>query len=268
MHQLQVGQIYTQDDSICGQSGDLTSSDESFSLQVKVQHTQAYSKVPTPHHVITNLAFRLKPHQKRNQYPRARLDTCADVNIMPASFHKLVFQDPDCKTLAPSKLEIGTYTTNTVTLVGSCVFYLVNPYTKYLQEVAFYVASNNSSVLLSCATTLALGLIQPGTRLDYHLPEPALLLVVLTSQRRLSLKISVHVSKKESKVLQCPTAKVWNPKLITSKEQILSNYSDVFDGIGCFPDPHSISRSIPVSHPSKPMSTNPNTSKRVFQKRD
>ena len=26
-------------------------------------------------------------------------------------------------------------------------------------------------------------------------------------------------------------------KLITSKEQILANYSDVFDGIGCFPGP-------------------------------
>ena len=39
---------------------------------------------------------------KRNQYLRARLDTCASVNIMPASVYKLVFQDLDCKNLAPS----------------------------------------------------------------------------------------------------------------------------------------------------------------------
>ena len=104
VHQLQVGQVYTQDNSICRRSGDLTSNDESFCLQVKVQCIQADTKIPTPHHLITNLAYRLKPCHKRNKFLRARLDTCADVNIMPASVYKLVFQDPDCKKLAPIKL--------------------------------------------------------------------------------------------------------------------------------------------------------------------
>ena len=113
-HQLQVGVVYAQEDSIYGQSSDLTSSNESFHLQVKIQCTQANTKFPTPHHLITNLAYLLKPHHKRNQYLRARLDTCADVNIMPASVYKLVFQDPDCKKPAPSKCEICTYTTDTV----------------------------------------------------------------------------------------------------------------------------------------------------------
>ena len=85
MHQLQAGVVNMQVDSICGQSGDLTSSDESFCLQVKIQCTQAKSKFPTPHHLITNLAYRLKLHHKRNQCLRARLDTCDDVNIMPDS---------------------------------------------------------------------------------------------------------------------------------------------------------------------------------------
>ena len=174
-HQLQVGSVYTHEDSMCSQSSDLTSSDESFCLQVKIQCTQANTKIPTPHHLITNLAYRLKPHHNRNQYLRARLDTCADVNIMPVSVYKLVFQDPDCKKLASSKLEIGTYTTDTVTLVGSCMFYLVHPDTKCLQEVTFYVASNNGSVLLSCVTTLALDLIQPHTRSDHLSPRASLI---------------------------------------------------------------------------------------------
>ena len=148
-----------QEDSIHGQSSDLTSSDESFCLQVKIQCTRANAKFPTPHHLITNLAYRLKPHHKRNQYLRARLDTHADVNTMPVSVYKLVFQDLDCKKLAPSKLEIGTYTTDTVKLVGSCMFYLVHPDSKCLLKVTFYVASNDGSVLLSCAITLTLGLI-------------------------------------------------------------------------------------------------------------
>ena len=56
----------------------------------------------------------MKPHHKRNLYQRARIHTCANVNIMPVSVYKLVFQDPDYKKLASSKLEIGTYTTDTV----------------------------------------------------------------------------------------------------------------------------------------------------------
>ena len=35
------------------------------------------------------------------------------------------FKDPDFKKLASSILEIGTYTTDTVKIVGSCVLYLV-----------------------------------------------------------------------------------------------------------------------------------------------
>ena len=93
-----------QEDSMCGQSNDLSSSNESFCLQVKIQCTQANTKFPTPHHLITNLAYKLKPHHKMNQYLRARLDTCAHVNIMPVSVYKLVFQDPDCERFAPSKL--------------------------------------------------------------------------------------------------------------------------------------------------------------------
>ena len=171
---MQVGVVYVQEDSICGQSSDPTSSDESFCLQLKIQHTQANTKFPTPHHLMTN-AYRLKPHHKRNHYLRARLDICANVNIMPVSVYKLVFQDPDYNKHAPSTLELGTYTTNTVKLVGSCMIYLVHSDTKHLQEVTFYVASNNGSVLLSCVTTLTLGLIQPRNRLGYLPPRASLI---------------------------------------------------------------------------------------------
>ena len=149
--------MYAQEDSICGQSSHVTFSDESFCLQVTIQCTIANTQFLKPHHLITNLAYQLKPHHKRNQYLRARLGTCPDVNIIPASVYKLVFQDPDCKMFAPSRLEIGIYTTNTVKLVGSCMFSLIHPDSKCLLDVTFYVASNNGSVLLSCVTTLALG---------------------------------------------------------------------------------------------------------------
>ena len=122
-----------------------------------------------------NLAYRLKPHHTRNLYLRARLDTCADVNLMPASMYQLVFDDTKMQKLAPSNLQVGTYTTDTVKIVGSCTFYLVHPDTKKLIEVTFYVAMNDGSVLLSCKTTLLLGQIQPRSRLDYLPPRASLI---------------------------------------------------------------------------------------------
>ena len=59
---------------------------------------------------------------------------------MLASVYKIVFNDPELKKLAPSNLEIGTYTTDNVKIVGSCLFYLVHLDTKKLQEATFYVA--------------------------------------------------------------------------------------------------------------------------------
>ena len=90
-HQLQAEEVYVQEGFICSQSEDLTFSNESFCLQIRVQSAQANSKIPTTSHLITNLAYKLKPHHKRNQYLRVRLDTCANENIMPASVYKLVF---------------------------------------------------------------------------------------------------------------------------------------------------------------------------------
>ena len=115
---FQAGAVYTCDKSICSHSEDCSFTDGSFCLQVKIQHTKAEcKKIPTPSHLITNLAYKLKPHQTRNKYLRARLDTCADVNIMPASVYKLVFNDPEWKNLALSNLEIGTSTNDAVKII-------------------------------------------------------------------------------------------------------------------------------------------------------
>ena len=144
------------------------SSEDSFCLQLKIQHAQApHKKTQKPASLITNIAYRLKQHENRNLYLRPRLDTCADVTIMPASVYKLVYRDPNLEKLAPSKIQIGTYTNDTVKNVGTCILYLVHPDTKKLIATTFYVAPNDGSVLLSCTSTLDLDLIQTRSRLDY-----------------------------------------------------------------------------------------------------
>ena len=162
------------------------------------------------------------------------MDTCTDVNIMPTSVYELVFNDPDLKELVPSTLQIGTYTTDTVKIIGSSVFYLVHPDTKKLHEETLFVVVNDGSVLLSCTTTPALGLIKPCTRLDYLPARASLITNSVDHPKKTKFQVTVHSSRKESAVsIQQHVV----PKLVTNKEQILQSYSDVFDGIGHFPGP-------------------------------
>ena len=185
----------------------------------------------------------MKPHHTRNLYLRARLDTCADVNLMSVSVYKLVFQDPNMKKLDPSSLEIGTYTTDTVKIVGSCVFYLVHLDTKKLMEATIYVAMNDGSVLLSCKTTLMLGLIQPRTGLDYLPPRASL--ITGSADHPKKTKATLHVQKQEvsaqttmqTMAAQMPKQRNEASKLIASKDKILHEYPDVFNGISNFPGP-------------------------------
>ena len=73
-HQLQAGTVCAQEKAICGHSEDYSSSDNSLCLQIQVQHTQAsLKKIPTPTHLITNLAYRLQPHHIRKQYLRGKI---------------------------------------------------------------------------------------------------------------------------------------------------------------------------------------------------
>ena len=80
---------------------------------------------------------------------------------MLASVYCLVFKDLEMKKIKPCKMQISTYTTGTVKIIGSCTFGIVHHDTKKLVPVTFYVANNDGSVLFSCKTTLALCLIQP-----------------------------------------------------------------------------------------------------------
>ena len=129
------------------------------------------------------------------------------------------------------------------------MFYLVLQDSKHLLEVTSYVASNNGTVLLSCVTTLAHGLIQPCIRLDYLPARASLISSSADHPKKTKSKLNVHVSKKESEV---SNHKDMVSKLITSKEKILANYADVFDGIGCFPGPPCHSQVGPTITQSKP----------------
>ena len=155
VHQLHAHPMYAQDSAKHCDSKE-SSSDESFCLQLQAHNNQAEGKqVPQPVYLIMNLAYHLKLHHTRNMYLQAQLDMCFDVSIMPASIYQLLFKDLEMKKIKLCKMQISTYTEDTVKIIGSCIFDVVHLDTKILVPVTFYIANNDGSVLLSCKTTLA-----------------------------------------------------------------------------------------------------------------
>ena len=164
-HQIHIDNPYHDPDSY---PSDISSSEDSFCLQVRIRkQLTGKQQVPKLPHLLTNIAYWLKQHHTRNQYLRARIDTGAEINLMPVSVYRLICHDQDLKKLTPCKLKIGTYTTDTIKIIGTTTIYLLHPDSKKLVEMTCYIASNEGSVLLSCNTSLTLGLIQSRPRLDY-----------------------------------------------------------------------------------------------------
>ena len=90
---------------------------------------------------------------------------------MPVSIYKKLFKDEDCTQIAASNLQLASYTNKKVKIIGSCNLYIIHPDTKCLEETQFYVAGNEGSIPISCATSLALSLIKPHEKLDHPPPE-------------------------------------------------------------------------------------------------
>ena len=111
---------------------------------------------------------------------------------MPVSVIRLLYYDGDLQKLTPGRLQIGTYTTDTVKIIGICKIYLVHPDCKKLNEAIFYVASNKGSVLLSCDTSLTLGPINPRPRLDYLPPRASLIMSSADHLRKTKVQLKIQ----------------------------------------------------------------------------
>ena len=161
------------------------------------------------------------------------------------------------KKLTPRNLQVGTYTTDSVKIVGSCKFHLVHLDTKKLLETTFSVAMNDGSVLLSCKTTLQLGLIQPRARLDYLLPRASL--ITSSADHRKKTKEVLHIQRKQvaaqrkvpGKSTLLPAVKEKGLKLITSKEMISGNTLMSSKGLASSQGQITIYKLIQSYHPNK-----------------
>ena len=157
---------------------------------------------------------------------------------MPVSVYRLIYQDQDLKKLTPCNLKIGTYTADTIRIIGTTTIYLIHPDSKQLTKMTFYVASNEGSMLLSCNALLNLSLIQSKPRLDYLPPRASL----ITSKEDHPWKTKTQVQVQKHEIIMKTDDQCYNiqsnksepPTLITNQKQILQEYPDIFEGIGKF----------------------------------
>ena len=224
-HQIQVDESYHYPHDY---SSDVSSSEDSFCLQVKVnKKNKKTQKLPNTTHLLTNIAYRLKPHQTRNKYLRAMIDTGAEVNLMPVSVYRLIYQDQDLKKLTPCNLKIGTYTADTIRIIGTTIIYLIHHDSKQPTKMTFHVSSNKGSVLLSCNASLALSLIQPRPRLDYLPPRASLITSKEDHPRKTKTQVQVQkhevIMKTDDKHYNIQSNKSKPPTLITNQNRFYKN---------------------------------------------
>ena len=90
---------------------------------------------------------------------------------MPESVYKLVFNDPHTAKLVKNDIDLTVYTRHSVDLIGKCTFFMLNKSMKQPVKVDFYIAKEESSVLLSLETVFQLQLLNVKPRLEYLPPK-------------------------------------------------------------------------------------------------
>ena len=238
-HQIQIEESHSYIHDYLSES---SSVEDSFCLQVKVQRPNKKTQQPSHiTHLITNIPYKLKPHHTRNKYIRAQIDTGAEVNLMPVSIYKLIYQDNDLQKLSPCNLKIGTYTADTINIIGTTVIYLIHPDTKQPTKTTFHIASSEGSVLLSCNASLQLSLIQYRPRLNYLPPRASLIMTKEDHPKSASMHMQIQTQQllmnKEGHPHKSQPNASKPPKLITTYDQIKQQYPDIFEGTGQFPGP-------------------------------
>ena len=123
-----------------------------FQLHAQPQRSIHNQRVNTRYaqkHLYANIPYQLNPYHKYRKYLCIQLDTCTNVNLMPESVYKLVFNNLHTAKLAKNDIDLTVYTRHSVDLIGKCTFYMLSKATKQPIKVEFYVAKEGGSVLLS-----------------------------------------------------------------------------------------------------------------------
>ena len=149
-----------------------------FRLSAQPQKNVHNQKVTTGYAqkcLYANIPYGLQPCHKHNKYLHLQLETSADVNLMPESVYKLVFNDHQTAKLAKNDIDLTVYTRHPVDLIAKCTFYMLSKGTKRPVKVDFYIAKEEGSFLMSWETVFQLQLLDVKPQLEYLPPRANLI---------------------------------------------------------------------------------------------
>ena len=121
--------------------------------------------------LMAELAYTAKAHTYHSKKLRMHVGTAADVNVMPISVYRMVFQDPNLKSLKSTNMTLGVYTNSEIPVLCKCTLYLRHPETKKYIPTTFYVADHEGSVVLLCRSSLELDVIRGRPRISNSAPR-------------------------------------------------------------------------------------------------
>ena len=184
--------------------------------------------------VMVTVPYLRNQNDKAKDCLRMRVDTCADINIMPLSMYQTIFSDLKKEKLLSTGIQVTTYNDSTLDLIGRCTLYLQHPKTLDKIMATFYVTQEEGSVLLSCSTSLKLEVIE----VPEQKPVPAYMPIYTSSLDKPSFTEQYVVYQNE--IIEVYDKQ--NPnRIIRSKQDIKRLYPSVFTGIGKFPgEPYQI----------------------------
>ena len=70
------------------------------------------------------LAYTTKADTYHSKKLRMCIDTAADVNVIPVSVYRMVFQDPNLESLKSMNMTLGAYTNSEIPVLGKYTLYL------------------------------------------------------------------------------------------------------------------------------------------------
>ena len=110
--------------------------------------------------VMVTIPYAKTLNEETKDCLRMRVDTCADINIMPLSIYQTIFDDVKKQKLLPTGIQVTTYNDSILDLIGRCTLYLQHPNNHEKLVATFYVTQDEGSILLSCSTSLKLEVIE------------------------------------------------------------------------------------------------------------
>ena len=144
--------------------------------------------------------------------------------------------------LGPMDINLSVYNDTAIHTLGTSVILLVSPIDGCRHDTKFYVAQHSGSVLFSCEDSLYLQLIQLHPVLSKYVPHDA---NIISSKHDLAYinfvarnKQASHCQPKQSSMPSLKTTHITaaNGQVPHTLEEVRKKFSDVFDGLGKFPD--------------------------------